>query len=162
MATTEIRMIDPVLTSIAQNYRNASFVPKHLFPIVSINPTKGKIPVLGKTAFQPREINRALRASSNRIPTDKIQYFEFEMRERDVEISIDYLEEEESPDFLQYEQQMTRQLIDLLLLHREKEIADFVQNPSNFSSDQIITITVTNDFDDYTTGFDPYLLSRMP
>lgn len=154
MATTEIRMIDPVLTSIAQSYQNASFVGNHLFPIVNLNHSKGKIPIFGKTAFQPREMNRALRAGSNRIPMDEISYLEFEMRERDVEISIDYLEEE-SPDFMQYEQQMTRQLIDLLLLNREKEIADFVQNPSNFSSDHTKIVATSEAFDDYSTGTDP-------
>lgn len=155
MSATEIRMIDPVLTSIAQSYRNTNFVCNHLSPIVSINHTNGKIPVLGKATFQPREIHRALRVSSNRIPIDKINYCEFEIHECDVEIPIDYLEEEESPDFLRYEQQMTRQLIDLLLLHREKEIADFVQNPSNFPAYQVITITANNAFDDYSSGADP-------
>lgn len=155
MATTEIRMIDPVLTSIAQSYRNESFIGQHLFPIVNITHIKGKILIFASVAFQPRAIDRALRASSNRIPTEKINYIEFGMRERDVEISLDYLEEEETPDFLQYEQQMTRQLFDLLLLNREKEIADFVQNSSNYPTDQVKTITSAEAFDDYTNGYSP-------
>lgn len=160
MASTEIRMIDPVLTSIAQSYGNSSFVADRLFPKISINKTKGKIPVFGKEAFIHRETFRATRASSNRIPTDEISYIEFEMKERDVEVSLDYLEEEQTPDFLQYEQQITRQLVDILLLGREKEIADYSQNPNNYLSGMAMEITAANAFDDYTKNIDPIVKIR--
>ncbi len=155
MASNEIRMIDPVLTSIAQSYSNSSFVANHLFPKISINRTKGKIPVFGKEAFVHRDTFRAIRASSNRIPTDEISYIEFEMKERDVEVSLDYLEEEQTPEFLQHEQQITHQLVDILLLGREKEIADYVQNPNNYPSTMTMEITAANAFDDYTKSVDP-------
>ncbi len=156
----EVRLIDPVLTSIAQTYRNEKYVGTHLFPEISVNKTKGKIPVFGKEAFVARETFRAVRASSNRIPPTEIRYLEFEMQERDVEISIDYLEEEQSPDFLQIEKQISLQLVDILLLGKEKEIADYVQNPSNYSSQMKIEITSSIAFDDYTKNFDPIVKLR--
>jgi len=47
---------------------------------------------------------------------------------------MDYIEELETYDELKYEQKLTRDLLDLLALEREKAIADYVQNPLNFDS----------------------------
>lgn len=156
----EIRLIDPVLTSIAQEYRNASFVANHLFPIVSVNRRKGKIPIFGKQAFVHRDTVRAIRSNSNRIPPDEINYIDFEMVERDVEISLDYIEEEELNDFFEIERQATNELVDILLLGREKEIADYAQNPNNYASDMKMEITAANAFDDYSKTVDPILKIR--
>jgi len=92
---TEIRLIDPVLTSLAQEYRNSGFVADKILPVVSVNQRKGKIPVFGKQAFIHRDTIRAVRADSNRIPPEELTYLEFELLERDVEVSLDYIEEEE-------------------------------------------------------------------
>jgi hypothetical protein len=152
---TEIRLIDPVLTSLAQEYRNSGFVADKILPVVSVNQRKGKIPVFGKQAFIHRDTVRAVRADSNRIPPEELTYLEFELLERDVEVSLDYIEEEEYSNFFQIEQQATNELLDILLLGREKEVADFLQNPNNYSSDMKMEITAAIAFDDYTKSFDP-------
>jgi sRNA-binding regulator protein Hfq len=130
----ELRMVDPVLTTIAQGYSNAAMVAEHLFPTVSVNKLKGKIPVFGKEAFIIRDTYRAIRAASNRIPPSDITLVEFETQERDVEIALDYIEEEEAPDFARYEQRIAKDLIDTLQLGKEKEAADYLQNPDNYDS----------------------------
>lgn len=153
--STEIRIIDPVLTSLAQEYKNAGFVADKIFPLVSVNRRKGKIPIFGKQAFVHRDTIRAVRADSNRIPAEEISYYEFELLERDVEVSLDYIEEEEYSNSLQIEQQATNELIDILLLGREKEVSDFLQNPANYPTEMTIEITASNAFDDYTKSVDP-------
>lgn len=157
---TEIRLIDPILTSIAQEYRNTSFVANHLFPTVAVNKRKGKIPIFGKQSFVERETIRAIRSSSNRIASQEIDYIDFEMIERDVEVALDYIEEEELADFLEVERQATNELVDILLLGREKEIADFVQNPNNYPNEMKMEITPTYAFDDYSKTVDPILKIR--
>ncbi len=156
----ELRTVDPILTSIAQEYRNAKFVGNHLFPVISATKRKGKIPIFGKQAFVHRETFRAIRSNSNRIPPNEIEYLEYEMQERDVEVSLDYIEEEELSDFLEIERQATNELVDILLLGREKEIADYVQNPSNYLSGMSMEITSANAFDDYTKTIDPIVKIR--
>ncbi len=136
-----LRMVDPVLTTIAQGYSNAAFVADKLFPTVNVSKMKGKIPVFSKNAFVMRDTERALRAASNRIPPEEIEMMEFETFERDVEIALDYLEEEESSDFFRYEQRSTKELLDILLAGREKATADLVQNPDNFDDDMKIVVS---------------------
>lgn len=156
----ELRMVDPVLTTIAQGYANSSMVADKLFPVVPVSKLKGKIPVFGKDAFVVRNVNRAMRAQSNRIPPSDLELVEFETYERDIEMAIDYLEEEESPDFYRYEQRIAKDLSDILLLVREKEAADYVQNSSNFVSDLKEVITSETAFDDYTNDTDPIEVIR--
>ncbi|MFN3780768.1 MAG: inorganic pyrophosphatase, partial [Candidatus Kapaibacteriota bacterium] len=91
----EVRLIDPILTSLAQEYRNSKFVANQLFPVVSVSRRKGRIPIFGRQALVHRDTFRAIRSNSNRIPPNEINYLEFEMLERDVEVSLDYIEEEE-------------------------------------------------------------------
>lgn len=156
----ELRMIDPVLTTVAQGYSNSNMVAEALFPTIQVSKLKGKIPVFGKEAFLIRDTFRALKAQSNRIPPSDLDFITFETKERDIEISIDYIEEEESPDFSRYEQRITKELVDILQLGREKEAADLVQNPDNFDDDLQYEVTENQAFDDYTKNADPILIIR--
>lgn len=156
----DIRMVDPVLTTIAQGYTNSDMVGEFLFPTVQVSKLKGKIPLFGREAFIVRETQRAIRSQSNRIPPADIQFTAFETTEKDIEIAIDYIEEEESPDFYKYEQKITKQLMDILILGKEKEIADYVQNPSNFDTDLKQVIESSDAFDDYDNDTDPIVVIR--
>lgn len=156
----ELRMIDPVLTTVAQGYTNTNMVAEALFPTIQVSKLKGKIPVFGKEAFLIRDTFRAIKAQSNRIPPSDLDFITFETKERDIEISIDYIEEEESPDFSRYEQRITKELVDILQLGREKEAADLVQNTDNFNEDLIYEVTANQAFDDYTKNADPILIIR--
>ncbi len=157
----ELRMVDPVLTTIAHGYSNASMVADFLFPIVQVPKLKGKIPVFGKEAFVVRQTERAIRASSNRIPPADLELVSFETQEKDIEIALDYLEEEESPDFYRLEQRITKELMDILMLGREKDAADYVQNTSNFATGLKEIIASGNAWDDYSlTDVDPVLVIK--
>jgi len=150
-----LRAVDPVLTTIAQSYSNSNFSYNILFPNVSVSKLKGKIPVFGKEAFYVREIDRAIGAKSNRIPPSDVQLIDFETNERDVEMAIDYLEEEESAYFSRYESQVTKQLVDTIALKKEKEAADLCQHLASYGVGMSETITPADAFNDYTLGKDP-------
>lgn len=146
----ELRMIDPVLTTIAQGYSNTGLVAEYLFPHVEVSKMKGKVPVFGKEAFIVRETERALRADSNRIAASGNDFVEFETIERDIEVAIDYLEEEESLSYSKYEQRVTKELMDVLMLGKEKEAAELAQNADNYVSGLKKVITALDAWDDYT------------
>jgi len=151
----DLRMVDPVLTTVAQGYSNASMIAHRLFPIVQVSKLKGKIPVFGKEAFAVREMNRAIRAESNRIPPSDLQLVEFETQEKDIETAIDYIEEEETPDFIRLEHRIAKQLVDIMQLGREQETANLVQNPANFDPALQLAIDAASAFNDYTLTIDP-------
>ncbi len=151
MATTrldELRMVDPVLTTIAQGYVNSSMVADKLFPSVTVKKVKGKIPVFGRESFMTRETERAIRADSNRIAPSDLTLLEYETQEHDVEMAMDYLEEEESSSVYNYEQRLTKDLADILLLGKEKEAAGLAQDPDNYADDLKKIITSDYAWDD--------------
>lgn len=158
--TDNLRMVDPVLTTIAQGYSNSTFVAEALFPTVKVSKLKGKIPTFGREAFLSRTLDRAIRANSNRISGIDLNFINFETQERDVETSFDYLEEEESADFIRYEQVIAKNLMDIMLLTKEKEAADFVQNTSNYSTSQKYAVPSNSYFNDYTNSADPIAIIR--
>lgn len=151
----DLRTIDPVLTSISQGYSNNSFVAEHLFPMITVSKLKGKVPIFSKDAFIVRDTLRAVRADSNRIPPSSFDLVSFETKERDVEMAIDYIEEEETVDFASYENQITKQLVDSVSLAKEKEAADLAQSTSNYITALKKVLLSTEAFDDYASATDP-------
>lgn len=156
----DLRMVDPVLTTVAQGYKNENLIYSKLFPEVQVSKLKGKIPVFGKDAFIIRDTVRAVRAASNRIAPTDLQLIEFETRERDVETAIDYIEEEESSDLYSYEQRITKELSDIMQLGKEKEAADIVQDLSNYDTSLKEEITSAEAFDDPFNSINPITIIR--
>lgn len=158
MATSRIddlRLVDPVLTTIVQGYENSAFIAEMLFPTVTVSKLKGKIPSFGKDAFIVRSTDRAIRASSNRIAPADFELINFATQERDIETAIDYLEEEESPDYFRYEQRIAKNLGDILKLGKEKEAADLAQNPDNFAVDMVNELDEVDAFNNYESTTSP-------
>lgn len=151
----DLRMVDPVLTTVISSYSNNSFVADKIFPIVKVSKLKGKIPVFGREAFVVRDTDRAIGSKSNRIPPAGLNFVEFETREHDVEAAVDYIEEEETPAFIRYEQRLAKQLTDIIALGREKEAADYLQDTTNFDSSLLEEVAQADAFDDYTSNTDP-------
>lgn len=151
----DLRTVDPVLSTIAQGYKNAAFVYNKLFPVVKVRKMKGKVPYFGKDAFTVRETRRSIRSDSNRIQPSDFNLIEYETLEQDIESALDYLEEEESADFYRYEQRLTKDLSDILELGKEKAAADLAQDDTQYPSGSKTEITFSEAFNDYTLDTDP-------
>lgn len=67
MTPSTARGIDPILTTVAQGYENASLVGMNLFPQVSVGQRGGKILSFGKEAFTLFNTSRAPGSKTNRI-----------------------------------------------------------------------------------------------
>lgn len=145
-SAAEMRTLDPVLTTLAQGYSNSNYIGEILFPIVEISKSKGRIPLFGKTAFLKRNVERAAGSSSNRIPLTDFDLLDFECTEKDIEMAIDYLEEENANDFYKFEQRTIRELSDVLELGRELEAAQLATNPDNYAVGSKLILDETNAF----------------
>lgn len=156
----DLRMVDPVLTTIAQGYSNESLIYDKLFPEVQVSKLKGKIPFFGRDAFILRDTHRAARSESNRIAPSDLSLIEFETQERDVETAIDYIEEEESPDLYSYEQRITKELTDIISLDKERTAADLALDPANYHNDLKLEVSASDAFDDTLNNNDPIPIIR--
>ena len=156
----EIRMVDPVLTTLTQGYSNNQFIAERIFPLITVANSKGKFPIFGKEAFIDRDTDRALRAKSNRINASDFVLDEYETTERDIETAIDYLETEEAHNYYRYEQKICKDLRDILNLSREKEVADYIQNSENYISDMKRVLTEDERINSFVSPSNPIDLIR--
>ncbi len=67
MTPGQARVIDPILTTVAQGYQNADFVGNALFPVVPVDQRGGKIITFGKEDFMLYNTGRAPGASTKRV-----------------------------------------------------------------------------------------------
>lgn len=59
MNAKQVRVVDPILTSIARGYSNPEFVGHHLFPIVPVHAAGGHIIEFNKSSWQKYNLRRA-------------------------------------------------------------------------------------------------------
>lgn len=140
----DLRVIDPVLTSIARGYVNAAYVAEALFPIVNVDKEAGKVPQFGKEAFKVYSTERALRAKSNRINPEGITLLDFTMDEHDLEYPVDRREAEES--IFAEQEHATNVVVSGIQLRRERIAALLAQTAGSFPSGNRIGLSGSTQF----------------
>lgn len=63
----QVRVVDPVITQLAQGYKNAEGVASFLAPVVFVNARAGKVLVFGKEAFADLDLVRAPGANIQKV-----------------------------------------------------------------------------------------------
>jgi hypothetical protein len=132
--TDDLRIVDPVLSQIADAYENGTMIADKLWPIVPVSKEVFKVPLFGKNAFVKGDFERALRADSNRVPPPDVDTETSETIEHDVEVSVDNRELDEADNSLIYESRIVKDNEDYLKLEREVDIATFIQNAANYAA----------------------------
>lgn len=142
----KLRVVDPILTSLATGYTNAQFVGDQLMPFVLVDKEGGKIPLFGKEHFKIYNTERALRAKSNRISPEDIGSVDVSLDEHDLEYPIDYREDAESAFPLQA--RATNTVTEGIRLRHEKMVADITQNPANYAVANKLALSGASCFSD--------------
>ena len=146
---SNLRVVDPVLTSLATGYTNEQFVGDQLMPFVLVDKEGGKIPLFGKEHFKVYSTERALRAKSNRINPEDIGSVDVAMDEHDLEYPIDYREDAESAFPLQA--RATNTVVEGIRLRHEVMVAEMVQNPASYAVGNKIALSGASRFTDDTS-----------
>lgn len=128
----KLRVVDPVLTSLARGYRNAQYIGEGLFPIAEIEKESGIIPLFGKESFRLWETERAIRAKSNVMTTDDVDTLDVVLREHDLAYPVDYREAAEA--MFNEEAKAARRVKDAIDQGREVRAASLAQNPNTYLS----------------------------
>ena len=147
----DLRVVDPILTTIARGYRNERFIAEALFPSVPMASETGQYYKFGREAFRIYQTERAIRARSNRMPVEGVTLETVKLEEHDIEYPIDYREDAESQFDL--DARGTRLTTDAILLRQEKKAADLALNASLYAADHKITLAGAAQFSD--AGSDP-------
>ena len=128
----QLRVVDPVLTSLARGYRNAQFIGEVLFPLAYMDKEAGIIPLFGKESFLLWETERAIRAASNMMTPDSDNTLDVVLREHDLFYPVDWREKAES--MFDAEKRATKRVVDAIDLRREVACAALAQSPATYLS----------------------------
>lgn len=145
MGRLEDLRINAYLSEVARGYRNNAFVADVLFPTIHSEKEKIDIFEFNKEAFNIYDTERAIRANSNVISPQGFKKHTTTLTEHDLSYPIDYREEQEA-EKIKLQLHATNVVTNGLQLKHEKQCADLVQNPENYSSDNKIILSGTSCF----------------
>ncbi|MDD0824370.1 hypothetical protein PTQ27_07830 [Mannheimia sp. AT1] len=142
------RVVDPVLTELAQGYYNLNMISEVLFPVAETEKEGGKIPTFGRLAFRLQTTKRELRGASNRLTPEDIGSLTVVLEENDIEYPIDVREINDAEGVYPLRQYATNVTQDVIALGREKQCADLALNEANYDTDHKVTLSGTSQFND--------------
>lgn len=138
---SELRVVDPVLTTLVRGYSNADFVAENLFPIVGVVKEAGKVPTFGKDAFKIVATERAIRGNSNKIAPETRSTVDYACVEHDAVYPADYREIQE--DILDLQKYAAFRAQAAVKLRCEKICADLALDAANYASTNKVTLSGT-------------------
>lgn len=145
MGRLEELRINAYLSEVARGYKNNAFVAQNLFPTIYSEKEKIDIFEFNKEAFNLYDTERAIRANSNVISPQGFKKHTTTLTEHDLSYPIDYREEQEA-EKVKLQLHATNVVTEGLHLKLEKQCADLVQNPANYSSDNKILLSGSSCF----------------
>lgn len=140
---------DSVLTSISVAYKNTGFVGDLIMPKVKVKKESDTYYIYGREKFKIQDTLRAVRSDYKRIDwtvtTDTYRCHEY-----GLEQLIDDREKDNADDPLDLEIDATETVTDMIMVDREKRIADLLTTAANFTN--YTTLSGTDQWDDYTNS----------
>jgi len=149
MNRSQARVIDPVLSSVAQGYRNARFIGTELMPIIYCPKSGVKLMKFGKEAFMKYNMRRS--------PGGQVARVQYGYATDPVALVQDSLEAVVPREWLRDTQDVPNvnngtKAINLVMmsvmLGLEIEIAEIVTNAANYGANNKVTLTSTDKWTD--------------
>jgi hypothetical protein len=148
----QVRVVDPVLTTVVQGYKPPEFVGDKILPIVLTDKMGGLIRRFGPDDFKLYDTRRAMRAKSKRIEPREGDTVKLALHEESLEITIDINERSEAPNQAQLEARRSRIAMNNILTRKEKDQADVVLDPNNYAPGHVLDLAGNAMWSDYTNS----------
>lgn len=153
MSNAQARVVDPILSTVAQGYRNSELIGNSLFPYVPVGARGGKIITFGREDFRLYSTGRA--PGSN---TKRIQYgyagspFALEQHALEGLVPFEHMEEASAVPGIDLASGAVRKTQNIIALRTEKAQADIATNAALYAAANKVTLAGTSKWSDYTTG----------
>ncbi len=149
----QARVIDPILTTVAQGYRNANFIGSALFPAVPVDQRGGKIVAFGKEDFM---IYRTARAPGTNTPRVQFGYsstpYALEQHALEGQVPFEQMQDARQVPGIDQGQLAVRKVQNIIGLRLEKAQADLATTAANYPTGNKTTLSGTAQWSDYTNS----------
>lgn len=153
LSSAAARVIDPVLTTVAQGYKNTELVGGTLFPTVSVGQRGGKIIAFGKEAFMQYDTARAPGTAVKRIQIGYgSQTYAIVDHALSALVPRELQEEAQAVPGVNLAAASIRTVQDTLALRLEIEQAVIATTAATYSATNKVTLAGTSQWSDLTTG----------
>ena len=156
MTPSGARVIDPVLSSIAQGYQNGDLVAQNLFPQVSVPLRGGNIITFGKEDFMLYGSARAPGTNTRRV---QFGYSggSYALTDYSLEgqVPIEVLQEGNAGPGIDHAAMAVRKVSNIMALRLEKQSADIACTAGSYAAANKTTLTSTAQWSDYTGTSQP-------
>lgn len=154
--TSQARVIDPILSEVAQGYRNADMVGLNLFPYVPVMQRGGKIIAFGKEDFALYNTQRAPGANTKRIQFGYAAG-NYALEQHALEAVAPWELQQEASVVAQVNlaNMAVRKVQNIIALRLEKAQADIATNAASYAASNKTTLSGTSQWSDYSGTSNP-------
>ncbi len=156
MTPNAARVVDPVLSTIAQGYQNNAMVAQALFPVVPVNLRGGNIITFGKEAFMlyssqraPGENTRRVRFGYSGAPYALVDY------SLEGVVPVEVEEEAANGPGIDLGAGAIGEVSAIMSLRLEKQSADIARNAASYAASNKVTLSGTDQWSDFGATSDP-------
>lgn len=153
MTPSQARVVDPILTTAAQGYKNAEFVGMTLFPSVPVQQRGGKIITFGREDFRLYATGRAPGSNTKRVMFGHAAgSYALEQHALEGVVPFELQDEAERVPGIDLGGGAVRKVQDIIGLRLEKAQADLATNAANYGSGNKVTLSGTSQWSDFSSG----------
>lgn len=151
MSPAQVRVVDPILTNVAQGYRQVEMVAATLFPSVPVQKSGGQILEFGKDSFKLYNARRAPGAGTKRVQFGYLgRPFALVQDSLEGILPREYLRDSGQLPGVNLDSRTVNSTMRSLLLTLENDCAAIATNASNYDSDHKVALSGNDKWSDGT------------
>ncbi len=156
MTPGQARVIDPILSSVAQGYQNNEFVGAKLFPTVPVSSRGGKILAFGKEDFMLYNTARAPGQNTKRVQFG-YSGSSYALEDHSLEgvLPRENQQEAEAVPGIDLGSITVNKTQNIIGLRLEKAQADLARNPANYPAGNKVVLSGASQWSDFSGTSDP-------
>ncbi len=153
MTPAQARVVDPILTTAAQGYKNADLVGDVLFPVVPVDQRGGKIITFRKEDFQLYATGRTPGANTKRV-----QYgydganFALEQHSLEGVVPFEIMQDANQVPGIDMGRVAVMKTQNIIALRTEKSRADIARTAASYPASNKVTLAGVDQWSDYANS----------
>lgn len=156
MTAANARVVDPVLTSIAQGYQNGEMVASALFPTVPVEQRGGKIIQFNREDFRLYNTGRTPGANTKRVQYGYLgAAYALESHSLEGLVPFEIMQEANAVPGIDLARVAVLKTQNIIALRNEKASADLAINAANYAATNKTALSGTSQWSDYTGVSNP-------
>ena len=145
MNNRQVRVIDPILSNIAQGYAHPERVGFALFPRVPVRQRGGQIIEFGRDSFKRYKTRRAPGANTKRVQFGyEGKPFALVQDALEGQVPWEHMQDANEVPGIDLGSEATNEVMDIMSLSLEIDQANLATNPNNFSANNKDTLSGTS------------------